>query len=87
MDSTGFPISYDLFPGNESEKLSLLPITKKTKLNCNLGRTIIVADRGLNTSDNIYFLAGDNSNSNLNGYIYGQSVRGADEEFKAWVLN
>ena len=87
MDSTNLPLSYDLFPGNESEKLSLLPITRKTKSNCNLGRTVIVADRGLNTPDNIYFLAGDNHNSNLDGYIYGQSVRGADEEFKNWVLD
>ena len=87
MDSTNLPLSYNLFPGNESEKLSLLPITRKTKSNCNLGRTVIVADRGLNTSDNIYFLAGDNHNSNLDGYIYGQSVRGADEEFKNWVLD
>ena len=87
MDATDIPISYDLFPGNESEKLSLLPLTKKTKRNCNLGRTVIVADRGLNTSDNIYFLAGKNHHSNLDGYIYGQSVRGADEEFKKWVLD
>ena len=87
MDSTNIPISYDLFPGNESEKLSLLPLTRKTKINCNLGRTVIVADRGLNTSDNIYRLAGKNINSNLDGYIYGQSVRGADEEFKNWVLD
>ena len=87
MDSTNLPLSYDLFPGNESEKLSLLPITRKTKSNCKLGRTVIVADRGLNTSDNIYFLAGKNHSSNLDGYIYGQSVRGADEEFKKWVLD
>ena len=87
MDSTDIPLSYDLFPGNESEKLSLLPLTRKTKRNCNLGRTVIVADRGLNTSDNIYFLAGNNHTSNLDGYIYGQSVRGADEEFKNWVLD
>ena len=87
MDATDIPLSYDLFPGNESEKLSLLPITRRTKAKCNLGRTVIVADRGLNTSDNIYFLAGKNHNSNLDGYIYGQSVRGADEEFKKWVLD
>lgn len=87
MDATDIPLSYDLFPGNESEKLSLLPLTRKTKRNCNLGRTVVVADRGLNTSDNIYFLAGKNHNSNLDGYIYGQSVRGADEEFKNWVLD
>ena len=87
MDSSNIPLSFDLFPGNESEKLSLLPITRKTKLNCKIGRTVIVADRGLNTSDNIYFLAGKNHGSNLDDYIYGQSVRGADEEFKKWVLD
>lgn len=87
MDSTNLPLSYDLFPGNESEKLSLLPLTRKTKINCNLGRTVIVADRGLNTSDNIYHLAGKNHKPSLNGYIYGQSIRGADEEFKKWVLD
>ena len=87
MDATDIPLSYDLFPGNESEKLSLLPIARRTKAKCNLGRTVIVADRGLNTSDNIYFLAGKNHGSNLDGYIYGQSVRGADEEFKNWVLD
>lgn len=87
MDSTCIPVSYDIFPGNESEKLSLLPITRRTKRNCKLGRTIIVADRGLNTSDNIYYLAGQNHSSNFDGYIYGQSVRGADAEFKKWVLD
>ena len=87
MDSSNLPLSYDLFPGNESEKLSLLPITRRTKKNCKLGRTVIVADRGLNTSDNIFFLAGQNHSSNFDGYIYGQSVRGADAEFKKWVLD
>ncbi len=86
MDSNDIPLSYDLFPGNESEKLSLRPIHKRTKARFNLGRTIVVADRGLNTSDNIFFLAGKNDQEN-DGYIYGQSVRGADNEFKNWVLN
>lgn len=86
MDSSNIPISYDLFPGNESEKLSLLPIAKRTKANCNLGRIIVVADRGLNTSDNVFHLAGKNDKNNKDGYIYGQSVRGADQEFKDWVL-
>ncbi len=86
MDATDLPISYDLFPGNESEKLSLLPITRRMKKNCNLDRVVIVADRGLNTSDNIFYLSGRND-KNLDGYIYGQSVRGADKEFKDWILN
>lgn len=88
MDSTGIPLSYDLFPGNESEKLSLIPILNRTKKDFNLGRTIVVADRGLNTSDNIIKIAGISLEQSLkmNGYVYGQSVRGADEEFKSWVL-
>lgn len=87
MDSNDIPLAYDLFPGNESEKLSLRPIFKRTKAKFNLGRTIIVADRGLNTSDNIFYITGKNDKKNSDGYIYGQSVRGADQEFKNWVLN
>ena len=87
MDSNDIPLSYDLFPGNESEKLSLLPIARRTKAKCGLNRIIVVADRGLNTSDNIFHLAGKNDRDSMDGYIYGQSVRGADQEFKDWVLN
>ncbi len=88
MDSSNIPLSYDLFPGNESEKKSLIPILQRTKSDFDLGRTIVVADRGLNTSDNIIHIAGTTieQSKKLNGYVYGQSVRGADEEFKAWVL-
>ena len=86
MDSTDIPMAYDLFPGNESEKLSLLPIVRRVKSKMNIERIVVVADRGLNTSDNIYYLAGKNDRD-LDGYIYGQSVRGADQEFKNWILN
>lgn len=89
MDASGIPLSYNLFPGNESEKLSLVPNFNKTKNDFNLGRTIIVADRGLNTSDNIIKISGTSLEQTLkhNGYVYGQSVRGADDEFKSWVLS
>lgn len=88
MDNTGIPLSYGLFAGNDSEKTNMLPIIKKTKIDFGLNRMIIVADRGLNTSNNIYKLNGDNKSDNnaLDGYVYGQTVRGADSEFKEWVL-
>lgn len=88
MDKQGIPLSYHLFPGNESEKTSLLPSLKKTQSRFGINRTIVVADRGLNTSDNIFFLAGKNTDSRnkSDGYVYGQSILGADKEFKEWVL-
>lgn len=88
MDSSGIPIAYNLFSGNESEKLSLVPEIKRLKNKFGFERTIVVADRGLNCSDNIIDIAGNSleMSKNKNGYVYGQSVRGADKEFKEWVL-
>ena len=89
MDNTGIPLAYDLFPGNESEKVHMLPIINRARKDFGFGRIIIVADRGLNTSDNIYYLNGKNNKENnpRDGYVYGQSVRGADQTFKEWVLD
>ena len=88
MDRNGIPIAYNLFPGNESEKVHMRPIIKRVKKDFEDCRVIYVADRGLNTADNIYKINGDNKgdNNERDGYVYGQSVRGADEEFKQWVL-
>lgn len=89
MDKNGIPLAFDLFPGNESEKVHMRPVINRVKTEFTDGRIIFVADRGLNTSDNIYFLNGDNKGdyNPRDGYVYGQSVRGADAEFKKWVLS
>lgn len=87
LDKQGFPISYNLFPGNTSEKETLVPEIKNIKKRHNLEKVIVVADRGLNCSDNMIKTAGnDLDRKNRDGYIYGQSVRGADQEFKEWIL-
>jgi len=89
MDRIGIPLSYDLFPGNESEKLQMRPSLKSTKAKYGIDRTIIVADRGQNTSDNLVFIAGknDDDHTNHDGYVYGQSIIGADKEFKTWAIS
>jgi len=88
MDRNGIPLAFDLFPGNESEKLHMRPIINRVKNEFSDSRVIFVADRGLNTSDNIYYLNGDNKGAlnQRDGYVYGQSIRGADAEFKKWIL-
>lgn len=89
MDKIGIPLSYDLFPGNESEKLQMRPALNSTKAKYGIERTIIVADRGQNTSDNLVFIAGknDDDHTNHDGYVYGQSIIGADKEFKTWAIS
>lgn len=87
LDKQGFPISYNLFPGSTPEKETLVPEIKKIKRRHNIDKIIVVADRGLNCSDNMIKTAGiDLDKKNRDGYVYGQSVRGADKEFKEWIL-
>ncbi|HPE41392.1 MAG TPA: IS1634 family transposase [Bacteroidales bacterium] len=89
MDSNGIPMAFNTFSGGESEKLSLLPTIRRVKKDFSLERIIVVADRGLNTSDNTAFLSRKNHDDTKgnDGYVYGQSILGADKQFKEWVLN
>ena len=88
MDPNGIPMAFHTFSGNESEKTTMLPAIQRVKKDYEIGRIIVVADRGLNTSDNTSVLSGTNASDEKNndGYVYGQSIRGADAEFKKWVL-
>lgn len=88
MDSNGIPMAFHTFSGNESEKTNMLPAIQRVKKDYGIGRIIVVADRGLNTSDNTSILSGVNASDEKNndGYVYGQSIRPADAEFKKWVL-
>ena len=43
MDSTGFPISYNIFSGSTSEKDTLIPEVKKLKNRHNIDKVIVVA--------------------------------------------
>lgn len=84
LDNNGIPLSYDLFPGNESEKLMMRPTLRKSKVKFGIDRTIIVADHGQNTSDNTVFIAGknDDDHTNHDGYVYGQSIVGLTRNLK-----
>lgn len=88
MDSNGIPLAFNTFPGNESEKTNMLPTIKRVKHNLDIDRIIVVADRGLNTSDNTALLSGKNHDEmkHNDGYVYGQSILMSDKKFKDWVL-
>lgn len=82
LDKLGLPITYKLFPGNTNDSQTLMPTLANIKNEFSVKRIITVADKGLNSGDNIAFstVLGD-------GYIYSKSVRGATVDFKKWVLD
>lgn len=82
VDTRGIPISYRLFPGNAPDKTTLIPLLAELRREYDLGRIIVVADKGLNTARNIYY-----NNGLKNGYVFSQTVRGAHKELKDYVLS
>ena len=83
LDANQIPIWMKLYPGNESEKPVLREVINDLKdRDDKIGRTIHVADKGLNCAENIAF-----SKTNKDGYIFSKSVKQLPEVEKTWVLN
>lgn len=82
LDGDSIPLNMRMYPGNESEKPKIRELIKEMKKQNNIkGRTIQVADKGLNCGDNIY-----DALLNKDGYIFSQSVLQLEEKEKNWVL-
>lgn len=82
LDAHQIPIGMKLFPGNESEKPVIRNIIDELKTrNSVFGRTIQIADKGLNCAENILHAV-----KNGDGYIFSKSVRQLPETEKTWVL-
>lgn len=82
LDANQIPIGMKMYPGNESEKPVIREIIDELKQRSHIsGRTIQVADKGLNCFNNILHAlkAGD-------GYIFSKSVKTLSETEKTWVL-
>lgn len=82
MDSIGLPMCYKLFEGNTNDCLTLKPMVQELQKNYNVGKVIVVADKGLNTGNNIAY-----NKAIGNGYVMSLSVRGANADLKDYVLN
>jgi transposase len=83
MDTNGIPISYRTFPGNTNDCETMYPYLKEIKRDFDdIGRVIVVADKGLNTSPNIV-----RNTLCHDGYVFSQKVRGANAELREYVLD
>lgn len=82
LDSNLIPIGMELYPGNGSEKPVMRDAAGQLKQRSHItGRTIHVADKGLNCAENIAF-----SKKQGDGYLFSKSVKGLPEKEKVWVL-
>lgn len=82
LDANQIPVGMKLFPGNQSEKPVIRNIIHDLKKRNSIsGRTIRIADKGLNCAENIFHAL-----KNGDGYIFSKSVKMLPEAEKTWVL-
>ena len=82
LDANQIPVGMKMYSGNESEKPVIRDIIDDLKQRSHIsGRTIRVADKGLNCFENILHAlkSGD-------GYIFSKSVKMLSETEKTWTL-
>ena len=84
QDANAIPLNYEVFAGNTNDCLTLLPVLRGLKREMGIRRAIVVADKGLNTSDNIAATILDG-----NGFVFSQSIRGTKsrKELRQWALS
>ena len=82
LDSDQIPIGMEMYPGNESEKPIIRDVINNLKKRNNItGKTVHVADKGLNCAENIAF-----TKKHGDGYLFSKSVKTIPETEKVWIM-
>lgn len=85
LDADLVPVAMQMFPGNESENPYIRKTIEEMKLRYKVsGKTVQVADKGLNCARNIYAAVKEAND----GYIFSKSIHGRNlsEKEKKWVI-
>lgn len=78
----GFPIGYDLFPGNTFEGKTLIPTIEQMQRKYALGKPIVVADAGLLSRENLMALTGHGFE-----FIIGARIKNEPDAVRADLLH
>ena len=85
LDADLVPLAMEMYPGNKSEKPFIRKTVEEMKQRYKVtGRTVQVADKGLNCARNIYAAVKESND----GYIFSKSIhgKGLSETEKQWLL-
>lgn len=82
MDQNGYPIGHEVWEGNKSDKPAFKEIIDKVRKKYQIGKVILVADRGMVSEENIKYLE-DNGYE----YILGVKMRQLKKSTKEILLD
>ena len=82
IDQNGIPIDYELFPGNQNEFGTMLPILEKLRSKYGIQKVIVTADRGLNSGANLLAIKRMGFE-----YVIAHRIRSSSAEVKKLIDN
>lgn len=82
IDSSGKPLSYELFPGNTFEGATLIPALKRLHDQFAINKLVIVADRGIGSKANLQAIKEAGYD-----YIIGAKLRSANKALLAEAIS
>jgi transposase len=82
VSKDGYPLTYQIFEGNKFEGHTMMPIINDFEKEYDIKKSIVVADAGLMSKQNIEDLERNNYQ-----YIIGAKLKGESEDTKACILS
>ncbi len=82
MDTDGFPLAFDIYPGNQNEQKTLNPLEKKVIRDFECSEFIYCSDSGLGSENNKLL-----NDTKTRSYVITQSLKKLKAEYKDTALN
>ena len=81
IDEQGFPVDYEIYSGGSSEFTTMKQSIEQIRKKYNVEDTVLVADRGLNSAQNLQMLL-----DNGYGFLVAQKITNLPEEIRQQML-
>lgn len=85
MDTEGIPIAFGIFPGNDNEQNTMIPLEKKMIEKFDMSRFVVCTDAGLSSATNRHFNDYDKEDG-CRSFITTQSIKKLKAHLKKWAL-
>lgn len=86
MDADGIPISFGIFPGNDNEQNTMIPLEKKMIKSFDMSKFVVCTDAGLSSATNRFFNDYDKEDG-YRAFITTQPIKKLKASLKKWALD
>lgn len=86
MDTEGIPIAFGIFPGNDNEQNTMIPLEKKMIETFDMSKFVVCTDAGLSSATNRHFNDCDKTDG-CRSFITTQSIKKLSGHLKQWALD